>query len=112
MIEMLKRTAAWLVSDPERAALLVAAVAVAAWKAVPAPLRARLEAAHPRLVGIVRTIVAIAPDVLGAARTAAWQVVRGQPRDLRGDVLTVEPSPDVTAPQRPSVMPPSSGEVQ
>lgn len=108
MIEMLKRAAVWLVSDPERAALLVAAVAVAAWKALPAPLRARLEAAHPRLVGIVRTVVAVAPDVIGAARTAAWQVVRGQPRE---SVAPSSPSPDVTAPQRPSVMPPSSGEV-
>ena len=108
MIELMKRAAVWLVSDPERAALLVPAVAAAAWKAVPAPLRAKLEAAHPRLVGIVRTVVAVAPDVIGAARTAAWQVVRGQPRE---SVAPSSPSPDVSAPQRPSVMPPSSGEV-
>lgn len=79
-MDALKRAGLWLVSDPERAALLVAAVVVACWKALPAPLRARLEAAHPRLVGIVRTVVAVAPDVIGAARTAAWQVVRGVPR--------------------------------
>ena len=79
-MEALKKAALWLVSDPERAALLVAAVVVAAWKALPAPLRVKLEAAHPRLVGIVRTVAAVAPDVIGAARVAAWQVVRGVPR--------------------------------
>ena len=80
-MEALKRAALWVVSDPERAALLVAAVVVACWKALPAPVRARLEAAHPRLVGVARMVAAVAPDVIGAARVAAWQVVRGVPRE-------------------------------
>jgi hypothetical protein len=88
-MDLIKRAALWLVADPERAAALVLAVLVATWKALPAPLRAKIEQSHPRAVGVVRTVVAIAPDVIGAARTAVWQVVRGVPREQSNVTVTL-----------------------
>ncbi len=71
--------AAWL--DAHGAYLLALLPAlVVVWKALPAATRARLEAASPRLTGLVRFVAAVGPDVLGAARIARHQVVAGQPR--------------------------------
>lgn len=73
------------------------------WKAQPKDKRDAWGAQSPRLVGVLRVALELLPDLLGAARVLLWQVLRGQP--ARPSIAPQ--SPDVTAPQRPSVMPPS-----
>lgn len=53
------------------------AALVAAWKLVPAPTRARIELAFPRVAGAVRSIAAVAPDLVGFARVVWYQVILG-----------------------------------
>lgn len=80
----------WL--DAHGAYLLALAPAlVVAWKAMPAATRAALEARFPRATGLVRFVAAVAPDVLGAARIARYQVAAGQPR--ASVTPTVPPTP-------------------
>lgn len=83
----------WL--DAHGAYLLVLAPAiVAAWKAMPAATRARLEAVSPRLTGLVRAVATIAPDVIGFVRVVFYQVAQGQPRASVSPA--VPPQPTVT----------------
>jgi hypothetical protein len=72
------------------------------WKAQPKEKRDAWGMSYPRLVGVLRVFLELLPDLLGAARVLLWQVVRGQPARASVPPSTV----DVTAPQRPSVMPP------
>lgn len=67
---------------------------VAAWKSVPAPARARIELAFPRVAGAARFVASIAPDLLGAARVFGYQVLAGIPR------ASVLPTPVPFAPPR------------
>lgn len=81
---------AWVASDPVYATGAVLVALVMAWKALPAKLRASIEARYPRPVGIVRTLVALAPDLIGAARVMRYQTVAGQPRSLVSDRAAAE----------------------
>ena len=83
----------WIAADPERLAFVALASVVAAWKALPAPLRVSLEQRFPRAVGWMRTIVSIAPDVIGALRTAWHQGVKARARvGLDGPAAIEEPA--------------------
>lgn len=61
-------------------ALAVAWVLANAWKAVPASQRAAAELRYPRLVGLVRVVLMVLSDVLGALRVVVYQVVLGRAR--------------------------------
>lgn len=81
---------AWIASDPLYAlgAALVALVML--WKALPVKLRVSIEQRFPRAVGIVRTIVALVPDLIGAARVMRYQAIGGQSRVLVSDRAAAE----------------------
>ena len=71
----------WL--DAHGVAIVSALAAiVAAWKLVPAPTRARIELAFPRVAGVVRSIAAVAPDLVGFARVVWYQVLAGKARGV------------------------------
>lgn len=71
----------WL--DAHGVAIVSALAAiVAAWKLVPAPTRARIELAFPRVAGVVRSIAAVAPDLVGFARVVWYQVAQGKARGV------------------------------
>ena len=53
---------------------------VAMWKALPAKHRAAIELRYPRPVGLVRTLVALLPDLIGAARVQMGGVGHGRER--------------------------------
>lgn len=75
----------WLSADPLLAAAVIGGALVASWKALPAPMRARIERRHPRIVGWIRAAVALLPDVLGALRAIRYQGIDGRPRHLVSD---------------------------
>lgn len=81
----------WL--DAHGVAIVSALAAiVAAWKLVPAQTRARIELAFPRVAGVVRSVAAVAPDLVGFARVVWYQVAQGKARG--GSVpAAVPPSP-------------------
>jgi len=82
---------------------------VGVWKAIPAAQREAFERSNPRLVGAVRTVVRLAPDVIGAYRTVKYQVIGGEPRPAAAP--TVPPrviAPSLTQTMR-AVDPESSG---
>jgi len=81
---------AWLISDPAYAIAAALVVLVMFWKALPAKLRVSIETRFPRAVGIVRTIVALVPDLIGAARVVRYQAVGGQPRVVVSDRAAAE----------------------
>ncbi len=59
---------------------VVGAVAVfllAVWRALPVETRDAIERNYPRLVGAVRVLYAILPDVIGACRALRVQIVEG-----------------------------------
>ena len=71
----------WL--DAHGVAIVSALAAiVAAWKLVPAPTRARIELAFPRVAGVVRSVAAVAPDLVGFARVVWYQVAQGKARGV------------------------------
>lgn len=77
---------------------------VALWKAIPITHRLELERRYPRLVGALRTLVALLPDLLGALRVLWYGVGAGRPRpeivpsaELFRDVLRPEPAPEAGA---------------
>ncbi len=78
----------------------VLASLVAAWKAIPAAKREAFERSNPRLVGAVRTLAAVGPDVLGALRIARYQIVAGEPRPSAPTVPPRVIAPDVTRTMR------------
>jgi len=59
----------------------VLAAMIAAWKAIPAKTREAIERAFPRVAGMVRFVVSVGPDVLGALRIGWYQVLQGVPRE-------------------------------
>lgn len=81
---------AWIVSDPAYAIAAALVVLVMVWKALPTSLRVSIETRFPRAVGIVRTIVALVPDLIGAARVVRYQAVGGQPRVVVSDRAAAE----------------------
>jgi len=76
---------AWVLSDPLYALATVGVGFVLAWKALPARLREAAELRSPRIVGAIRTLVALLPDLIGAARIVRYQAVGGQPRSIVSD---------------------------
>lgn len=59
---------------------VVGAIAVfllAVWRALPVETRDAIERNYPRLVGSVRVLYAILPDVIGAGRALRVQIVEG-----------------------------------
>lgn len=90
MKTMLLNLWAWIVSDPAYAIAAALVVLVMFWKALPAKLRVSIETRFPRAVGIVRTIVALVPDLIGAARVVRYQAVGGQPRVVVSDRAAAE----------------------
>lgn len=81
---------AWIVSDPAYAIAAALVVLVMVWKALPAKLRVEIETRFPRAVGVMRTIVALVPDLIGAARVVRYQAVGGQPRVVVSDRAAAE----------------------
>lgn len=81
---------AWIISDPAYAIAAALVALVMVWKALPAKLRVSIETRFPRAVGIVRTIVALVPDLIGAARVVRYQAVGGQPRVVVSDRAAAE----------------------
>lgn len=62
---------------------VVGAVAVfllAVWRALPVETRDAIERNYPRLVGAVRVLYAILPDVIGAGRALRIQILAGEPK--------------------------------
>lgn len=62
---------------------VVGAIAVfllACWRALPVATRDAIEQRFPRLVGAVRVLYAILPDLIGAGRALRIQIVEGQPK--------------------------------
>lgn len=91
-------TTAYLWIRAHELELLGAAVAlVAAWKAIPAALRRSLEERYPRLVGGARVLVALLPDVLGAARSGYHGAIKGEPRR---ELLEVETAVEALSQER------------
>lgn len=76
---------AWIASDPLYALVTAGVTIVLVWKALPARLRDAAEKRSPRVVGAIRTLVALLPDVIGAARIVRYQAVGGQPRSVVSD---------------------------
>lgn len=75
----------------------VVAALVAAWKAIPAKTREALERAFPRVAGVVRFVVSVGPDVLGALRIGWYQVLQGVPRaSVGGAPLPLTPEQHAT----------------
>lgn len=98
---------AWIASDPLYAlgAALVALVML--WKALPVKLRVPIEQRFPRAVGIVRTVVALVPDLIGAARVVRYQAIGGQSRVLVSDRAAAE-SDKLRELLKPEESPPSA----
>lgn len=66
---------------------VIAAIAtflIAVWKMIPVETRDAIERRAPRLVGAVRLVIAILPDLVTAGRALRIQIVEGQPK--RGPV--------------------------
>ena len=62
---------------------VIAAIAtflVAVWKMIPVETRDAIERRVPRLVGAVRLLIAILPDLVTAGRALRIQIVEGQPK--------------------------------
>jgi hypothetical protein len=62
---------------------VVVAIAVfllSCWRALPLATRDAIEQRFPRLVGAVRVLYAILPDLVGAGRALRIQIVEGQPK--------------------------------
>ena len=62
---------------------VIAAIAtflVAVWKMIPVETRDAIERRVPRLVGAVRLLIAILPDLVTAGRALRIQIVGGQPK--------------------------------
>lgn len=72
---------------------VIAAIAtflVAVWKMIPVETRDAIERRVPRLVGAVRLLIAILPDLVTAGRALRIQIVEGQPKR---DALSQPPPP-------------------
>lgn len=77
LLELLR----WAEQHPRMvSALAVAWVLANAWKAIPAAQRAAAERRFPRAVGLVRVVLMLLSDVLGALRVLVYQVVLGRAR--------------------------------
>jgi len=87
---MLMSLWAWIASDPLYALGAALVALVMFWKALPVKLRVSIETRFPRAVGIVRTIVALVPDLIGAARVMRYQAIGGQSRVLVSDRAAAE----------------------
>jgi hypothetical protein len=107
MKSMLLNLWAWVLSDPLYALATVGVGIVLAWKALPARLREAAELRSPRIVGAIRTLVALLPDLIGAARIVRYQAVGGQPRSIVSDRAAEQANKlrEVTEPKDP---PPAS----
>lgn len=90
MKTMLMSLWAWIASDPLYALGAALVALVMFWKALPVKLRVSIETRFPRAVGIVRTIVALVPDLIGAARVMRYQAIGGQSRVLVSDRAAAE----------------------
>lgn len=72
---------------------VVGAIAVfllAVWRALPVETRDAIERNYPRLVGAVRVLYAILPDVIGAGRALRVQIVEGV---AKRDSIAAPPTP-------------------
>lgn len=58
----------------------VAAFVGAVWKLVPQEKRDAIEKQFPRVVGLIRLLYTIGPDVVGAWMTLRKQIVEGAPK--------------------------------
>lgn len=72
-----------------------------AWRALPQVRRDTIERSWPRLVGVVRVLIAWGVDLRTAAAAAGYQIVAGTPK---ADVVARQSSPP-TAPPRPPPLP-------
>lgn len=52
----------------------------AVWRSLPVELRDKIERSFPRLVGFVRLLIAIFPDLVNAFRAFRIQIVAGEPK--------------------------------
>jgi hypothetical protein len=52
----------------------------AVWRSLPVELRDKIERSFPRLVGFVRVLIAIFPDLVNAFRAFRIQIVAGEPK--------------------------------
>ena len=59
---------------------LVAAFLGTVWKLVPQERRDHFEHSFPRLVGLVRLVYTLGPDLVGAWLTLRTQLVAGEPK--------------------------------
>jgi len=104
---MLMSLWAWIASDPLYALGAALVALVMFWKALPVKLRVSIETRFPRAVGIVRTIVALVPDLIGAARVMRYQAIGGQSRVLVSDRAAAE-SDKLRELLKPEESPPSA----
>lgn len=59
---------------------LIAAFIGAVWKLVPQEKRDEIEKQFPRIVGLIRLVYTLGPDVVGAWLTLRKQLVEGAPK--------------------------------
>lgn len=59
---------------------LIAAFIGAVWKLVPQEKRDEIEKQFPRIVGLIRLVYTLGPDVMGAWMTLRKQLVEGAPK--------------------------------
>lgn len=90
-------TLAFVIAHPRLAAIVAALYAIAlAWKAQPKDRRDVLTKRSPRIVGAIRAILELAPDLVGFVRVVVYQVVRGLAE------RTTAPERETQAPPPPS----------
>ena len=58
----------------------VAVFLLACWRALPLATRDAIEQRFPRIVGAVRVLYAILPDLVGAGRALRIQIIEGEPK--------------------------------
>lgn len=71
-------TIAFVLAHPKTAAIVAALYAIALiWKAQPKEQRDALTKRSPRIVGAIRAVLELTPDLVGFVRVFVYQVVRG-----------------------------------
>ncbi len=70
----------WVVQNPSVVVLTVAAALANMWKTLPSETRRRIEVAHPRLVGALRFVYEMLPNVVDGLKAAYYQVLQGLPK--------------------------------